>query len=97
MNNPIKRLGGEGILNQHDVFQFTKVEKSLIEYMADQEWYSATCIIGWSGQREGLRRLRDLRQKSYVVERKRNASSRDFFYRLIPAPAPASLQTNLAL
>ena len=97
MNHPIKRLGGEGILNSTDILQFTKVEKALIEYMADEEWYSATCIIEWSGQREGLRRLRDLRQKGYLVERKRNAGSRDFFYRLIPTPAPAAIQTTLAL
>jgi hypothetical protein len=97
MNDPIKRLGGEGILSHDDIRQFTKVEKLLVERMKDGEWHSATSIIEWTGQREGLRRLRDLRQKGYVVERMRNGDSRDFHYRLLNGSKPDMIQQTLNL
>lgn len=95
MNREIKRLGGEGILNDRDIRDFSKVQLALIEYMADGEWYAATTIIEWSGQREGLRRLRDLRSRGFVVERKRDKTGREFYYRLTPKEAPAPVQLDL--
>jgi len=81
-NREIKRLGGEGILIEKDIIAFSKAEQAIIEWMEDGEWYSATSIIEASGQREGLRRLRDLRNKGFNVERKRISHLREFYYRL---------------
>jgi len=82
MNREIARLGGEGILNEKDLVQFSEAQQAIIDFMQDGEWYSATSIIEWSGQREGLRRLRDLRSRGYCVEKTRLPGSRDFYYRL---------------
>ena len=50
--------------------------------MCDLEWHSATEIINVSGQREGLRRLRTLRDKGLIIETKRESKSRDFSYKM---------------
>jgi hypothetical protein len=82
MKKEIKRLGGEGILNEEDIKDFSKVEKVIIENIREGVWYSAEHIIKVVGQREALRRLRDLRKKNYLVERKRISDYREFFYRI---------------
>lgn len=82
MNREINRLGGAGILNDEDIKDFSKAQLAIIDFMSDGEWVSATSIIEWCGQREALRRLRDLRSKGFTVERKRIKGSRDFHYRL---------------
>lgn len=78
----IARLGGEGILNEEDVPSLTQAQERIRRRMNDGLWHSATEIIGVSGQREGLRRLRDLRSKGYTIERQRRINSREFYYRL---------------
>jgi hypothetical protein len=50
--------------------------------MCDLKWHSATEIINVSGQREGLRRLRTLRDKGLIIETKRESESRDFSYKM---------------
>jgi hypothetical protein len=90
MNNEIKRLGGEGILNDKDIREFSDAQQAIIDFMSDGEWYSATSIIEWSGQREGLRRLRDLRSRGFEVEKMRIKGSRDFFYRLTKVNPPTN-------
>jgi hypothetical protein len=82
MKKEIKRLGGEGILNEEDIKDFSRVEKVIIENIREGVWYSAEHIIKVVGQREALRRLRDLRKKNYLVERKRVSDYREFFYRI---------------
>ena len=95
MNREIKRLGGEGILIAQDIVAFSKAEQAIIEWMEDGAWYSASSIIEQSGQREGLRRLRDLRSKGFNVERKRVSAAREFYYRLTFKEALMPVQLDL--
>lgn len=68
-------------MNDQDQKDFTKAEQRIYELMKDEKWYPAQAIIQASGQREGLRRLRNLRSK-YNVEMLRMPKSREFWYRL---------------
>lgn len=81
-NRDIARLGGKGILTEEDIPSLTQAQDRIVRRMSDELWHSATEIIGVSGQREGLRRLRDLRSKGYTIERQRRRDSREFYYRL---------------
>jgi hypothetical protein len=53
--------------------------------MKDGAWHTAQSIIDASGQREGIRRMRELRQIGYVVEQMRPEGSREWSYRLVTA------------
>jgi hypothetical protein len=98
MSNTIKSLGGVGILSEEDLSKFTGAMLKIVALMGDGEWYSATEIIKASEQREGLRRLRQLRGFGFKVERKRGGSRREFHYRLvIPAKEPACKATQQEL
>ena len=78
----IKRLGGAGILSRQDVEDLRDAKTKILWLMLDGEWHSATEILTVSGAREGLRRMRELRDIPGVnIERKRGMG-RDFFYRL---------------
>lgn len=72
-----------------DFIDFGKAEKKVFEFMKDEKWHSAQSIIDCSGQREGLRRMRQLRQKPEVerIER-RKGSGREWEYKLILAREP---------
>lgn len=51
--------------------------------MSDGDWHEAQEIINVSGQREGLRRMRDLRRHGYTIESVRvSQDSREFKYRI---------------
>jgi hypothetical protein len=78
----LKKIGGEKFLNEKDLKDFGKAEKKIYELMCDLEWHSATEIITVSEQREGLRRLRKLRDKGLVIETKRESGSREFLYKM---------------
>jgi hypothetical protein len=78
----LRKIGGEKFLNEKDLKAFGKAEKKIYELMCDLEWHSATEIINVSGQREGLRRLRTLRDKGLIIETKRESKSRDFSYKM---------------
>jgi hypothetical protein len=80
----IARLGGVGILIKQDLPSLSKAQRRIVVLMEDEHWHSATEIIEASGQREGLRRLRDLRSKGYTVNMERDGESREFFYQLLP-------------
>jgi hypothetical protein len=82
MNKEIKRLGGVGILNEDDIKDFSKAEKLLIENLEEGVWYPVAHIVQVLGQREALRRLRDLRKKGYVVDKQRISIFREFYYRI---------------
>jgi hypothetical protein len=84
----IRSVGGEGILNPSDVPELSAAKARVLQLMFDHDWHCATQILAVSGQREGLRRLRELR-KNYTIERRRLTGTRDFEYRLpfvIPVP-----------
>ena len=57
--------------------------RKVYDLMRDGAWHSAQSIIDASGQREGLRRMRDLRQIGYTVEQMRPEGSREWSYRLV--------------
>lgn len=93
----IKRLGGEGILVAQDIEAFSEAESRIIGYMGDGVWCSASSIIENSGQREGLRRLRNLRSKGFKVDRMRVSAAREFFYRLTREEPVKSTLSQLEL
>ena len=78
----LKKIGGEKFLNGSDLKEFSKAEIKVYNLMIDSKWHTASEIISVSGQREGLRRLRELRNKGLVIETKREKGSRDFHYKL---------------
>lgn len=67
-------------LTEKDMQDFTHARKAIYNLMIDGQWHSAEDIIEVSGQREGLRRMRDLR-KWFDID-KRNAGNRNFEYKL---------------
>lgn len=80
----IRSVGGEGILNPSDVLDLKAAKAKVLHLMLDNQWHDATEILEISGQREGLRRLRELR-RHYTIERRRSfIVARDFEYRLLP-------------
>lgn len=79
-----KSVGGEDApLNQEDLEDLSSAAKRVGALMLDYEWHSASEILEVAGQREGIRRLRELRQRGYEVEKKRpNKHNREWYYRL---------------
>jgi hypothetical protein len=82
MNQELKKLGGSELLTQQDLSDFSKAKKRILQLMSDGAWHTATEIIEVTGQREGLRRLRDLRGKGIEVEVMRDGDKREFLYRI---------------
>ena len=82
--------GGEGILTPHDVVQLNAAERRVFEYLKsrDGQWTHPDEICRVAGKpghpaREGLRRMRALRQlPDWDIERTRG-TGRVFFYRLV--------------
>lgn len=69
-------------LTDKDMREFGKATVRIYNIMKDGRWYNATDIIEISGQREGLRRMRDLRSK-WIIEKKIHPTiKREFQYRL---------------
>jgi hypothetical protein len=81
----IKKLGGEGILSRQDVRDLKNQRAKVLYLMLDGLWHQADQIISYSGGREGLRRLRELREiPGVTIERIPHPSrKRDFMYRLV--------------
>jgi len=83
----ICRLGGDGILSRQDVADLRNQRARVLYLMLDCEWHTANEVIAAAGGREGLRRMRELREIPYVeIDRQRIAGHRDFRYRLTYAP-----------
>jgi len=59
--------------------------RRVYDLMRDGEWHSAQAIIDAAKQREGLKRMRDLRQIGYTIETDRPGDGREFRYRLVTA------------
>lgn len=85
VDRQIKSLGGERILRKSDIKDLNEAQERVWLLMVDGEWHTATAIIRAANQREGLRRLRELRSKDYRIERRRSWESREFEYRLVPS------------
>lgn len=76
-----KALGGYKELTQKDIDDFSFAKKRIWELMKDGRWHTASSIIKASGQREGLRRMRDLRP--YFKIEKKHIGSRQYSYRIL--------------
>lgn len=59
--------------------------RRVYDLMRDGEWHTATEVIDAAKQREGLKRMRDLRQIGYTIETDRPGDGREFRYRLVAA------------
>jgi hypothetical protein len=57
--------------------------RRVYDLMRDGQWHTAQAIIDASGQREGIRRMRELRQIGYTVEQMRPEGSREWSYRIV--------------
>lgn len=79
----IASVGGKGILRKEDVPSLNAAERRVLALMRDGQWHTADEIIERAGQREGLRRMRKLRSRGWIIERNRNLIGRDFSYRLL--------------
>jgi hypothetical protein len=84
----IKKLGGEGILTREDIEDMDVQRNRVLYLMLDGLWHSADQIINYSRGREGLRRMRELREiPGARIERIRSpihiGGKRDFMYRLV--------------
>lgn len=82
----IKKLGGEGILCDADMPSLKAGRKRVFELMRDGAWHTAEEICDAAGEngipaREGLRRMRELRQHGFFIERER-MDHRRFRYRM---------------
>ena len=90
----IKRLGGQGILQRADLIDLQTQRARVLWLMLDGLWHTATEIITWSHGREGLRRMRELREIPHMSIERRRLKGRDFMYRLKYQPG---IQGELSL
>lgn len=73
-------------LSDDDFNDLTAATQRVYDLMKDGQWHSRDAIEKAAGQREGLRRMRELRQKGMEVETVRlDKPGRVFEYRLIVA------------
>jgi hypothetical protein len=88
----VKRLGGRGILKRYDIKDLKAQRNRVLWLMLDGLWHTATEIINFSQGREGLRRMRELREIPHVtIHRRRAAKKREFMYRLEYTPPQGEL------
>ena len=82
--NQIKKLGGEGILSRQDVVDFSNQRNRVLWLMLDGQWHTTGQILRTAKGREGLRRMRELREIPNVsIERAKHPTvKRDFIYKL---------------
>lgn len=78
------RLGFEG-MTERDMSGLQEACRRVWRLMKDGAWHDAQAIIDAAGQREGIRRMRELRGLGYIVERDRSEGSREWRYRLVEA------------
>lgn len=70
---------------EQDKADFNKARTRIFKLMSDQKWHTADKIIRVSQQREGLRRLRELRKRSDVAKihvKRKCGEQRIFLYRM---------------
>jgi hypothetical protein len=82
-------LGGSGILTDADLEQLSAACLRVYELMKDGQWHSPSAIEAAAGSdgvpaREGLRRMRQLKQvPGLSIEKKRMGDGRLWYYRLV--------------
>ena len=72
-------------MTPHDFSGLQAACRRVYDLMRDGEWHTATEIIDAAKQREGLKRMRDLRQIGYKIETDRPGQGREFRYKLVLA------------
>ena len=83
----IVALGGTGKLTESDVPELNAAALRILFLLSDGQWHTATKIIEASQQREGLRRLRQLRQAGYEINSRRmTGEGREWEYQLVSKP-----------
>ncbi len=79
--NYAARIGATPELTTKDLLRLKGAVKKVHELMKDGQWHTASSIIEASGIREGLRRLRELRDKGKTIERK-HLGNGEFSYKM---------------
>jgi hypothetical protein len=85
MMNATMRTDSSHELTEKDHRDFNRAEQLIFNTMSDQSWHSATELIEATGQREALRRMRNLRNHPLVseIQKRRDGDSRDWLYKLV--------------
>lgn len=86
MNHDLKRLGGDDAqLFASDIPALRAGVASVWQLMSDWQWHTATEIIEFVGQREALRRMRELRGAHMHIEKMRmpGPGRREWAYRMV--------------
>ncbi len=88
MNLPQKAASlGFPTINEIDFRDLQSACRKVFALMQDGAWHHASAIIKVSGQREGLRRMRELRSIGFTVEIHRvTPDEREWLYKLTTSP-----------
>jgi len=76
------RLGGEDVLEDHDLSRLNIATTRVYEFMRDHQWHTAQQIRVVAQGSEGLRRMRQLRAHGLVIEKRRVLGRATWEYRL---------------
>lgn len=83
MNIEIKKLGGEGILEDSDILELRGQRAKVYKFMSDGLWHYGPTIVKVAGGSEGLRRLRELREIEGVkIVKSKSPFDRSFLYKM---------------
>jgi len=78
----VASIGGEGIIRKQDIPILYKGVQQVFDIMKDGNWYTIPQLRERTGQEGADRRMRELRQNGYTVDRRRVGDSRLWEYRL---------------
>tara|TARA_R110000824_G_scaffold294669_3_gene483061 strand:- start:1544 stop:1972 length:429 start_codon:yes stop_codon:yes gene_type:complete len=78
----VASIGGEGIIRKQDIPILYKGVQQVFDIMKDGKWYTIPQLRERTGQEGADRRMRELRQNGYIVDRRRVGDSRMWEYRL---------------
>lgn len=82
-------------LTCQDMKDFNESQMRVFELMSDGNWHDAIAIRAAAQGSEGLRRLRELRSKGYVIDKRKTAGGgRLFEYRMHGNPSQDSHQPS---
>lgn len=70
-------------LTSQDLKDFGEAEMQILTFMRPGQWVTEDQLIKLTGQRQALRRMRELRKKGIKIEVKRFGDKRDFRYRIV--------------
>ena len=82
-------------LTCQDMRDFNESQMRVFELMSDGNWHDAIAIRAAAQGSEGLRRLRELRAKGYVIDKRKTAGGgRLYEYRMNEIPAKTIDQSD---